>query len=101
VDDAQNVSSKQERIALWMIEAKINYGRNPMTEFEKKMIEIEERKVAVEEKKAEALELLAENVLQGFREHAGVLKKDVAWAIGNVAASIGNLDLGSEKGNED
>jgi hypothetical protein len=30
VDGAANASNKQDRIALWMIEGKSNYGRNPM-----------------------------------------------------------------------
>jgi hypothetical protein len=65
-----------------------------MTDYEQKLVEMEERKVAVEERKVEALELLAENILQGFREHASIQKKEVAWAIENVAASISNLDTG-------
>ena len=68
-----------------------------MNDYEQKIVEIEERKAAAEERKAEALELLAENILQGFREHATVVKKDVAWAIENVAASIGNLDLSAAR----
>jgi hypothetical protein len=64
-----------------------------MNEFEQKMIEVEERKAKAEERKAEALELLAESILQGFRDHATVVKKDVAWALGNVAASIANKDF--------
>jgi hypothetical protein len=64
-----------------------------MNGYEQKIVEIEERKAAAEERKAEALELLAENILQGFREHAGVVKKEVAWAIENVAASIANKDF--------
>ena len=68
-----------------------------MNEYEQKIVEVEQRKAAAEERKAEALELLAENILQGFREHATVVKKEVAWAIENVAASISNLDLRSEK----
>jgi hypothetical protein len=67
-----------------------------MTEFEEKLLVIETRKAAAEEKKVEALELLAENILQGFREFATIQKKDIAWAIENVAASISNLDLRNE-----
>jgi hypothetical protein len=64
-----------------------------LSEFEQKQIAVEERKAAAEERKVEALELLAESILQGFREHATVQKKDVAWAIENVAASIAKKDF--------
>jgi hypothetical protein len=64
-----------------------------LSEFELKQIAVAERRAAAEERKADALELLAENILQGFRDHATVLKKDVARALENVAGSIANKDF--------